>query len=157
MENSLTEIKTEKLFTLSLDVASPLTTLGETPNGIRRIAQVKGGEFKGDKLQGKVHDGGGDWLLMRSDNVLTLDVRITLETSDGALIFMTYWGLRHGPDEVMDRLNSGKEVDPSEYYFRITPRFETADWRYSWLNELVSVGSGHRLPDGPVYEVFKVL
>lgn len=154
---TLTEIKTEKLFTLTLDVASPLALLGDTPNGNRRIARVRGGEFKGKDLHGKVHDGGGDWLLMRPDGVLTLDVRITLETSDGALIFMTYWGLRHGPDAVMDRLNSGQEVDPSEYYFRITPRFETGDDRYSWLNQLVAVGSGHRLPSGPVYEIFKVL
>ncbi len=58
---------------------------------------------------------------------------------------------------IMDRLNSGKEVDPSEYYFRITPRFETGDERYRWLNELVAVGSGHRLAGGPVYEVFQVL
>ena len=94
---------------------------------------------------------------MRADGVLTLDVRITLETNDGGLVFMTYWGLRHGPDSVMDRLNSGQEVDPSEYYFRITPRFETSDERYSWLNKLVAVGSGHRLPTGPVYEIFKVL
>ncbi len=153
----MTELATEKLFTLTLDVETPLTLLGDTQNGNRRIARVRGGEVKGSKINGKVHDGGGDWLLMRADGVLTLDVRITLETSDGALIFMTYWGLRHGPDAVMERLNSGQEVDPSEYYFRITPRFETGDDRYKWLNELVAVGTGHRLPDGPVYQIYKVL
>lgn len=154
---TLTEIKTQKLFTLNLDVATPLTMVGDTPNGNRRIARVTGGECTGERINGKVHDGGGDWLLMRPDGVLTLDVRLTLETSDGALIFMTYRGLRHGPDEVMDRLNSGQPVEPSEYYFRITPCFETGDDRYSWLNKLVAVGTGHRLPDGPVYEIFEVL
>ena len=153
----MNEITTEKLFTLKLDVATPLTLVGDTPNGNRRIARINGGEFTGENLQGTVHSGGGDWLLMRPDGVLTLDVRVTLETSDGALIFMTYRGLRHGPDAVMERLNSGQEVDPSEYYFRITPSFETADDRYAWLNQLVAVGTGHRLPEGPVYDIYKVL
>ena len=153
----MNEITTEKLFTLKLDVATPLTLVGDTPNGNRRIARINGGEFTGENLQGTVHSGGGDWLLMRPDGVLTLDVRVTLETSDGALIFMTYRGLRHGPDAVMERLNSGQEVDPSEYYFRITPSFETGDNRYAWLNQLVAVGTGHRLPEGPVYDIYKVL
>jgi hypothetical protein len=153
----LNEITTEKLFTLKLDVATPLTLVGDTPNGNRRIARINGGEFTGENLQGTVHSGGGDWLLMRPDGVLTLDVRVTLETSDGALIFMTYRGLRHGPDAVMERLNSGQEVDPSEYYFRITPSFETGDNRYAWPNQLVAVGTGHRLPEGPVYDIYKVL
>ena len=153
----MNEITTEKLFTLKLDVATPLTLVGDTPNGNRRIARINGGEFTGENLQGTVHSGGGDWLLMRPDGVLTLDVRVTLETSDGALIFMTYRGLRHGPDAVMERLNSGQEVDPSEYYFRITPSFETGDNRYAWLNQLVAVGTGHRFPEGPVYDIYKVL
>ncbi len=153
----MTEIKTEKLFTLNLNVATPLTVVGDTPNGNRRIASITGGEFEGENVKGTVHGGGGDWLLMRPDGALTLDVRLTLETSDGALIFMTYRGLRHGPDDVMERLNSGQPVDPSEYYFRITPRFETGDDRYAWLNKLVAVGTGHRLPQGPVYHIHKVL
>ena len=95
--------------------------------------------------------------MMRSDGVLTLDVRLALQTSDNALIFVTYRGLRHGPKPVMDRLNNGEPVDPSEYYFRITPSFETGDANYLWLNKLVAVGTGHRLPDGPIYEIFEVL
>ena len=151
------ELKTQHLCTLTLDVENPLTLIGDTPDGNRRIARVRGGEFSGEKLNGTVRDGGGDWLMMRSDGVLTLDVRLTLQTSDDALIFVTYRGLRHGPDEVMDRLNNGEPVDPSEYYFRITPGFETGDANYLWLNKIVAVGTGHRLPDGPIYEIFEIL
>lgn len=153
----MAEILTEKLFTITLDVDAPLTMLGDTPIGNRRIAKVRGGHFEGPKVKGTVHDAGGDWLLMRNDGVLTLDVRITLETDDGALIYMTYRGLRHGPDDVIERLNKGEPVDPGEYYFRITPLFETGDDRYAWLNKLLAVGTGHRLPTGPVYDVFSVL
>ena len=59
-------------------------------------------------------------------------MRVTLETDDGELIYMTYRGLRHGPPEVMARLAKGESVDPASYYFRTTPVFETASKKYSY-------------------------
>ncbi len=153
----MSTIQTEKLFTLTLQVATPIPSLGATPFGERKIAEVTGGVFEGERLNGTVRGGGGDWILVRNDGVTQLDVRITLETDDGASIYMTYRGLRHGPADVMDKLNRGEPVEPDAYYFRIAPAFETGDARYAWLNKLVAVGRGHRLPTGPVYEVFSVL
>jgi hypothetical protein len=88
---------------------------------------------------------------------MTLDVRLVLETHDGALIGMTYRGLRHGPAAAMDRLNRGEAVDPSEYYFRTAVAFETAAPQYDWLNRVIAMGTGRRPPEGPVYDVFEVL
>ncbi len=150
-------INTKHLFTMPVDVEIPLQMVGATPLGERRIAKITGGTFEGHQLKGRILPGGGDWLLLRADGSLQLDVRATLETNDGALIYMTYRGYRHGPTEVMERLNKGKTVDPSEYYFRITPFFETGAEAYAWLNRIVTVGTGHRLPSGPVYEVYEVL
>lgn len=152
----MTNIKTKPLFTMNLNVEAPLTALGDTQHGGRLIARVRGGTFEGERLSGTVHDGGGDWLLMRADGVMTLDVRITLETKDGALIYMTYRGMRHGPADVMEKLGKGEPVDPDSYYFRVAPSFETSDSRYTWLNKMLAIASGHRLPSGPVYEVFEV-
>jgi len=75
---------------------------------------------------------------------------------------MIHWvidrgGFRHGPAEVMARLNKGEAVDTSEYYFRVAPFFETGAEKYDWLNRIVTVGTGHRLASGPVYEVFQVM
>ncbi len=137
-------IKTQHLFTMPVDVEMPLQMVGATPIGERRIAKVTGGTFTGPEMNGKILPGGGDWLLLRSDGSLQLDVRVTLETDDGALIFMTYRGFRHGPAEVMARLNKGEDVDPSEYYFRVAPLFETGAEKYDWLNRIVAVGTGHR-------------
>ena len=78
-------------------VAMPLTPIGQSQYGDRRIARVTDGTFEGPKLSGTVHDGGGDWIINRPDGVTQLDVRLTMETADGALIYMTYTGLRHGP------------------------------------------------------------
>jgi uncharacterized protein DUF3237 len=115
-----------------------------------------GGIFEGKKLKGKVLDGGGDWLLLRRDGVLQLDVRLTLETDDKQHVYMTYRGYRHGPPDVIDRLNKGESVDPTLYYFRATPYFETSSPKYSWMNGICAVAVGSRLPTGPVYEVFEI-
>ena len=150
-------IQTRHLFTLTADVPR-IIDLGATPAGGRRIASVTGGAFKGERLSGTIQPApGGDWILVRADGATVLDVRITLETDDRQLIFMTYRGIRHGPAEVMARLAKGEAVDPASYYFRTTPLFETASPRYDWLNRIVSVASGRREKSGPVYEVYEVL
>jgi hypothetical protein len=151
----MAEIRTQHLLTVTLAVGTILD-VGRTPLGERRIAIVTGGRFEGARLKGTVAEGGSDWILARPDT-LQLDVRLALKTDDGALIGMTYRGYRHGPAAVIERLNRGEEVDPTSYYFRIAPFFETAAERYSWLNRVVAVGTGHRLPQGPVYDVFEVL
>lgn len=154
----MSEIKTEFLMEMRLSVASPMTILGNTQYGERRIARVTGGTFEGPKLSGRVHDGGGDWILNRTDGVTQLDVRLTMETGDGALIYMTYKGLRHGPADVMAKLAAGETVDPSLLYFRTSPFFETAaDGMYAWLNKACFVSTGRREPSGPIYRVFQVL
>jgi hypothetical protein len=135
----------------------PAQTLGATPVGNRKIVYVEDGRFVGPRIKGRILPGGGDWALTRSDGVLLLDVRLTIETDDGALIHCTYTGHRHGPAEALARLARGEAVDPSEIYFRIAPRFETADPRYQWLNRLLAIGIGERLPQGPRYHIHEVL
>jgi hypothetical protein len=101
--------------------------------------------------------GGGDWTLLRADGVLELDLRVTLETEDGALIHMTSQGLRHGPADVIAALARGETVDPSAYYFRALPRFETGHPKYEFLNRLLAVASGDRRPTGPIYTVDEIV
>lgn len=153
----MSHIQTEHLFDITLAVEAPLQLLGHTPFGERKIAKVTGGSFEGPSLKGTVRGGGGDWILVRNDGVTQLDVRLVLEADDGALIYMTYKGLRHGPEEVMARMNAGQPVNRDDYYFRITPSFETSAEKYLWLNKAVCVGSGDRTPSGPVYNVYRVL
>jgi hypothetical protein len=82
---------------------------------------------------------------------------VVLKADDDALIAMTYRGIRQGPADVIKRMEGGQEVPPDAYYFRIAPTFETASPKYGWLNQILAIGVGHRLPDGPVYSVFEVL
>jgi hypothetical protein len=136
-----------------LEDAQPL---GDTPLGERHIVYVKGGEFSGPGLKGRVLPGGGDWVLVRKDGIRQLDARITLRTEDGALIFVTYRGILNMAPEMRRRILNGEAVDPSEYYFRTTPFFETAAEKYAWLNKLVAVGVGRRTATGVVYSIHAI-
>jgi Protein of unknown function (DUF3237) len=94
---------------------------------------------------------------VRTDSCIKLDVRLVLRTTDGALILMTYQCLRVGPPKVIEKLDRGEAVDPASYYFRMNPMFETSAPKYDWLNRIIAIGTGHRLPDGPIYSIFEVL
>jgi hypothetical protein len=156
LPDTLKVVRTQPLFVMQLDVRK-LQVVGATPSAHRRVGVVLGGAFEGERLSGTVLDGGNDWQTLRADAALTLDVRLVLRTKDGALIAMTYRGLRHGPPGVIQRIERGDVVDPASYYFRIIPLFETASAKYDWLNRLAAIGIGHRQVGGPIYSVFEVL
>lgn len=156
LTDTMLTVHSRPLFTMRLDVRR-LLVVGETPTTTRRIGLVSGGQFEGERLAGDVLDGGSDWQSARPDGSTVLDVRLNLRTDDGALICMTYKGLRHGPRGVIERIERGEEVDPASYYFRINPMFETASDAYGWLNRILAVGIGHRFADGPIYNVFELL
>ena len=115
--------------------------IGSTPQGTLTIFPVIGGSFEGERLRGKVLAGGGDWVTARADGTFELDLRVTLETEDGALIHMTFTGVR----------------DDANHYFRTVPRFETAAPKYAFLNRLVAVGIGEIRPEGPVHLIEEIL
>ena len=138
-------------------IAAPPQKIGAIPHGARSIVPVTGGDFEGPRLRGKVLPGGGDWLLLRSDGVLELDLRITLETDDHTLIHMSFQGLRHGPADAIAALGRGEVVDPASYYFRTLPRFETSAEKYAFLNRIITVRVGEARPDGAVHSIEEIL
>jgi len=148
-------LRLEPLLKADITLAEP-QELGDAPLGRRRIINITGGSFRGERLSGKVLPGGADWQVVRGDGVADLDARYTLETADGALIYVRNHGYRHGPAEVLKELSLGKDVDPSLYYMRTTPLFETGDARYAWLNRLICVGSGARKKSSVHLEIFEV-
>jgi len=156
LPKTLQFVATKPLFVLRLGVG-PLQIVGATPAGYRRIGVVTAGSFEGDRLSGTVLEGGSDWQTVRSDGATLLDVRLVLATSDGALIGMTYRGMRHGPADVIKRIEHGEVLDPTTHYFRTLVSFETASPQYDWLNRMLAIGIGHRQADGPVYSVFEIL
>jgi hypothetical protein len=137
------DLKTSFLFELIGSLAPPIE-IGNTPYGRRRVIPVTGGTFEGPKLKGTALPGGADWQVIRPDGVTEVMALYELKTHDGTLIHVTNKGLRHGPDEVMQRLLRGETVDPASYYFRSTPVLEAPVGKYDWLNRSIFVASGAR-------------
>jgi len=136
-------MRSRPLLTLRLNTA-PVQDIGATPHGVRVTFPIVGGLFEGERLRGKVLPGGDDWTIKRADGVIELDLRITLQTDDGALIHMTFQGIR-------DDAAAGAP------YFRTVPRFETAEPKYAFLNSLLAIGIGEIRADGPVHLIEELL
>ena len=145
----------EFAFELVAQVGVPLD-LGVTPRGHRRIVAVNGGRFEGPALRGRILPGGADWQILRADGAAELDARYTLQTDQGALIYVSNRGMRHGPPEVLRRLNAGEPVDPASYYFRTVAQFETSAPDCDWLNRSLFIGVGERYPDRVVVRFWRV-
>src|SRR5436309_3358972 len=156
LPREMTSMRYQPLFIFQIEVKPP-SVIGATPGHDRRIGEIAGGSFEGERLRGRILSGGSDWQSLRRDGATTLNVRLVMETDDGQLIAVTYGGVRHGPKEVLDRISRGENVNPSEYYMRATLYFETASGKYDWLNRIVSVANGHRVAGGAIYQVFEIL
>lgn len=143
-------------FEARVSIAKPLD-LGTTRAGHRRVIPILGGTIEGPRIKGKVLEGGADWQILHSDGAADLEARYTLETGDGALIYVTNRGMRRGSPDVLKRLNSGEKVDPDQLYFRTYTTFETSSHTYQWLADAVCVGTGERYPEGVVVRFFQVL
>jgi hypothetical protein len=157
LPREMAELRYRPLFTLLLDV-QPALNVGNTPGVDRRVGIITGGRFEGERLKGTVLPGGSDWQAIRpGDGCWMLDVRIVLKTDDEALIACAYRGMRHGPKEVLERIARGEVVKATDYYLRAAPFFETAAPKYGWLNGMLTIAVGHRLPEGPIYQVFEIL
>lgn len=151
----MSELKHRHLFDLMIAL-HPTLELGTTPVGVRRVFPVAGGRFTGERLRGVISPfAGSDILLVRADGSREQDVRLILETDDGAQVIMTYRGRGYSPPEAT---RAGTAAGPAGDYLRTAPFFETASADYAWLNRITSIGVGERQPDGTVrYAVHEIL
>ena len=122
----------------------PVQKLGEGLAGARRIIPIIGGTVRGPKISGKILNLGADWQTIFSNGVAELDTRYSFETDDGALIDIRNFGYRHGSSPTMARIAAGETVSPDDYYMRTTAHLETGDPRYSWVNQMIFLGTGGR-------------
>ena len=147
------EPRFQHLYDMTVQLEPP-QMIGQTPQGSRQIFYVRSGAFEGPRLKGELLPGGGDWFLLRPDNVGELDVRATLKTHDGALIYATYRGIFSASQEAWAKLYQGQSVDRDQYYFYTAPIFQTSATDYLWLNRILAVGIGTAVPGGVAYRVF---
>ena len=152
LPESLQTVRWKELFVIELAIDA-VHHVGNS--GV--VGVVGGGRFSGSRLSGRVLPGGSDWQRVMPDGTTRLDCRLVLETAAGDLIAMTYQGVRTGPADVLARLAKGLDVSADEYYLRVNPMFSTESTTFEWLNRMIAIGAGQRLPGGPVYSVFEIL
>ena len=147
-------LTTRHLFDMVVNLEAP-QIVGATPKGNRQILVGKGGAFKGERLSGEILPYGADWYLTRPDGVGELDVRVTLKTADGALIYMRSEGLLKFSREVAKKVLSGA-AEPSEYYLRERTLFETGSETYGWLNAIIGIGTGWYVKDQVGMSIYEI-
>jgi Protein of unknown function (DUF3237) len=156
MSNRLPEPRLTKVFRLEATLGDVID-VGDVAQGRRRIVSLTGGAFAGPELNGTLLPGASaDWQVVLPDGTALGDIRYTLRTAAGALLYVRSQSVRHGRAEVLDRLGRGEEVDASEYVFRTSTQIETADPDLDWLNKGVFISVGGRQPGGVIYEVYLV-
>ena len=148
--------KLRHVYRLDVDLDAPVD-LGNTPEGHRRIIAWTGGHAEGPDLHAELlATGGADWQIVRPSGSSAADIRYTLKTDRGALLYVQSHGVRHGKPDVLTRLAAGEDVDPSEYTFRTAVSIETSDPELAWLNDGVFIAVGGRQPSGVSYDVYVV-
>lgn len=131
--------------------------LGEGPMGQRRIAPLVGGRFDGPKLHGVLVPGASaDWQTVMPDGTTLGDIRYTLQTDTGDLLYVKSRSVRHGSAAVLARLRRGEDVDATEYTFRTSTQIEVTSPELDWLNKGIFIGVGARQPATVVYETYLV-
>jgi len=156
MDNGLPDPRLTRIFRLEARLGEALD-LGDTPRGRRRILPASGGTFAGPELNGKLLPGASaDWQIVLPDGTAFGDIRRTLQTDDGALLYVQSRGVRHGSAEVLERLGRGEDVDASEYTFRTWTQIETASLHLDWLNKGVFISVGGRRTGSVIYETYLV-
>jgi len=144
------------VYRLEAVLGEPLD-LGDVSQGHRRIVPQTGGTFSGPELNGRLVPGvSADWQIILPDGTALADIRYTLQTDDGALLYVQARGVRHGKPDVLERLARGDDVDAGEYTFRTSTQIETAAPELDWLNKGVFISVGGRRQTGVIYETYLV-
>jgi hypothetical protein len=156
MSSQLPEPRLRKVYRLEATLAAPIE-FGDVAAGRRRIVPLTGGTFSGPQIKGKLLPGASaDWQIILPDGTVLGDVRYTLQTDEGDLLYVQSRGIRTGTTQVLARLARGDDVDASEYMFRTSTQIETAAPALQWLNEGIFIGVGGRQAAGVIYETYLV-
>jgi hypothetical protein len=128
-----------------------------TGTGMRVNYIIKSGTVTGERFNGEFVPGGGDWIVLGTDQIARLDVRATIRADDGELVSITNTGrVDFRNDAARERYFAGERVPWSDIYARSSPLFETGSEKYSWLNSVVTVALNGLANDHVDYEIYEV-
>lgn len=148
----------EFAFTVDIDLTKPVwvepSSMGTTRAGIWAAE----GTFEGPRIKGRVIPmSGGDFPLVRPNGVIDFDARYFLEADDGTVIYLQSRGYRWAEGDAMERMARNEPVDNSEYYMRVSPKFDVPEGPHDWLGKHVFIGVAEKLPRANRIHYFMVL
>jgi hypothetical protein len=145
-----------RVYRLEATLGQPLD-LGDVAQGHRRIVPLTGGTVTGPEISGKLLPGASaDWQIVLPDGTALGDLRYTLQTDGGDLLYVQSRDVRHGSAEVLERLARGEDVEAGEYVFRTSTQIETSAPGLDWLNKGVFISVAGRQTAGVIYETYLV-
>jgi hypothetical protein len=132
------------LATATATLSAPIV-LPSTPSGMRLIFEMTDYRLDGDRFRARQRGvAAADWLVVGPEGTGTLDVRVTLETPEGAVVLLRYGG----------RVDASLGLGGAPIY--ATPQFETGDERYAWLNRIQAIAKGTLTGSALTYEVYEL-
>ena len=149
-----TSVQAEYLMTLSV------TFEPHVIDDTLRVVSHPSGWVEGPRIKGKIVPPSGDWLRTAPNGLNRLDVRLTIQTDDDQIIYVSYNGIFQCAPEVFARYLKGALLKAGDCYFVTGPTFETKSERYAWLNSVQAVGKMieiTRADGGHVtYDIFEI-
>jgi Protein of unknown function (DUF3237) len=139
-----TSIQTEYLMTMH----TPLAPAQVIDRSLAIVNDPGGGWVEGPRIKGKIVAPTGDWARVMPSGILRLDARVTIQTDDGELIFMSLNGVLQCSKEQRDRLIGGEELKAGDCYHIVAPTFETKAEKYGWINAIQAVGKPYSVKLG---------
>lgn len=150
------EMEYEEVFSIEVVVDKPILVGQDDIVGRRQLIPITSGVVSGREFKGKVLPGGVDSQIIRPDGKCELSARYAIQLDDGATIYIENNGIRTVPNEYVNDVKSGKFVDPSVYYFRTVPTFETYSEKYKWMMECIFICCATRLPENVLIKFYKI-
>jgi hypothetical protein len=144
VEEGLMALELIPVGTAEIGLAEPIMMPGG-PYGTRAIVEITSASYSGDRLRGKLKgSAAADWLVVSPQGMGMMDVRLTIETDDGALIYLAYSG----------RVDISQGIEGATVYS--TPLMETGDERYAWVNGVQMVAKGVVSAGVLTYEIYEL-
>lgn len=153
---NIKEMGYEEVFSIQIVVDKPIVVGQDDIVGRRQLIPILSGIVNGNDFKGKVLPGGIDSQIIRPDGKCELSARYAIQLDDGATIYIENNGIRTVPDEYVEDVKAGKFVDPSVYYFRTVPAFETYDKKYKWMMNCIFICCATRLPENVLLKFYKI-
>jgi Protein of unknown function (DUF3237) len=147
----------EHVLTYRFSIRGPLGSTEGSPRGHRSYWEMTSGTLTGDGIDAEIAMPGGDWAALSPDGFTRPDVRVQLETDDGALILMHYTGLVERTETFMRAASSNRATEWDDQYMRFAVTFDTGAERYRWLTRSLFVARGHLLGTTELeYEIYRM-